>query len=110
MSDIVTLTPAAIDRVRYLIETHGNGAAGLKLGIKTTGCSGFSYKLDFAEAITDADAVVDADGVQVMIEPEAVDLVRGTAIDWIEDKLGAAFSFKNPNEASRCGCGESFSV
>jgi iron-sulfur cluster assembly protein len=110
MSDIITLTSAAANRVRYLLETHGNGAEGLTLGIKTTGCSGFSYKLDFINEIADDARVVETEGVKVVVDPDAIDLVQGTAIDWVEDKFGAAFSFKNPNEASRCGCGESFSV
>ena len=110
MNDVVTLTPEAIARVRYLLDNHGGEAVGLRLGIKTTGCSGFSYKLDFAETIDSDAAVVDADGVKVVIASDAVELVKGTAIDWVEDKLGAAFAFKNPNEAARCGCGESFSI
>lgn len=107
---IVDLTPAAVARARELLAKHGAESAGLRLGVKTTGCSGMSYKLDFAQAIDAADTVVEKDGVKLVVDPEAVMYVLGTEIDWVEDKLGAMFVFKNPNEKARCGCGESFSV
>jgi iron-sulfur cluster assembly protein len=107
---IVDLTPAAIARARELLANHGADAAGIRLGVKTTGCSGMSYKLDFADQIGEGDTVVEKDGVKLVVEPQAVMYVLGTEIDWVEDKLGAMFVFKNPNEKARCGCGESFSV
>ena len=107
---IVDLTPAAVARARELLANHGADAAGLKLGVKTTGCSGMSYKLDFAHSIGSDDTVIEKDGIKLVVDPEAVMYVLGTEIDWVEDKLGAMFVFKNPNEKARCGCGESFSV
>ena len=107
---VVDLTPAAVARARELLANHGPDAAGIRLGVKTTGCSGMSYKLDFAHEIAADDTVVEADGVKLVVEPQAVMYVLGTQIDWVEDKLGAMFVFKNPNEKARCGCGESFSV
>ena len=107
---VVDLTPAAVARVRELLANHGADAAGIRLGVKTTGCSGMSYKLDFAQDIAADDTVVELDGVKLVVEPQAVMYVLGTQIDWVEDKLGAMFVFKNPNEKARCGCGESFSV
>jgi iron-sulfur cluster assembly protein len=107
---IVDLTPAAVARARELLANHGAAVAGIRLGVKTTGCSGMSYKLDFADEIGAEDTVVEKDGVKLVVEPQAVLYVLGTQIDWVEDKLGAMFVFKNPNEKARCGCGESFSV
>ena len=107
---VVALTPAAVARARELLANHGADAAGLRLGVQTTGCSGMSYKLDFASSIDSGDTVIEKDGVKLVVEPDAVMYVLGTEIDWVEDKLGAMFVFNNPNEKARCGCGESFSV
>ena len=106
----ISLTAAAASRVRELIATKGDGAIGLRLDVKPSGCSGFSYQLDFAREIAPGAEVVAVDGIKVVIEPRAVMHVLGTELDFVEDKLGAAFKFKNPNEAGRCGCGESFTV
>lgn len=107
---VISLTPAAVDRVRHLMATAGDGAVGIRLGVKSTGCSGYSYRLDFARDVGPADEVVQADGIQVVIDPMAVMYVLGTEMDFVESKLGAQFVFRNPNETARCGCGESFSV
>lgn len=107
---VVDLTPAAIARVRELIANQNGEAAAIRLGVKPTGCSGLSYKLDFAKEIVAGDMVVEKDGVRLIVDPKAVAYVSGTRIDWVEDKLGAMFVFDNPNEKARCGCGESFSV
>lgn len=109
-AQVIDLTPAAVARARELLANHGADAAGIRLGVKTTGCSGMSYKLDFAPAIGADDTVIEKDGVTFVVEPGAVMYVLGTQIDWVEDKLGAMFVFNNPNEKARCGCGESFSV
>ncbi|HLT01529.1 MAG TPA: iron-sulfur cluster assembly accessory protein [Geminicoccaceae bacterium] len=107
---LLSLTPAAIARVRHLVETLGEGAAGIRIGVKNAGCSGLTYTIDFAREIAPGEEVVEADGVKVVIDPKASMYLLGTEIDFVEDKLGAAFKFNNPNEASRCGCGESFTV
>jgi iron-sulfur cluster assembly protein len=106
----LSLTPAAVSRVRHLLASHGGDAIGLKLGVKSTGCSGFSYQLDFAREIEPGAEVIEVEGLKVVIDPRAVMYVLGTELDFVEDKLGAQFVFKNPNEKARCGCGESFSV
>lgn len=108
---LLSLTPAAADRVRHLIATQGEGAVGIRLGVKSTGCSGYSYKLDFARDVRPGEEVVEADtGVRVVVEPMAVMYLLGTELDWVEDRLGSQFVFRNPNEKSRCGCGESFTI
>lgn len=107
---LVRLTPAAVARVRRLLAEQGQGAFGLRIGVRPTGCSGYSYRLDFARGVGDGDRVVEQDGVRLVVESDAVELIKGTVIDWVEDRLGAQFTFTNPNERARCGCGESFSV
>ncbi len=108
--EIVALTPAAIDRVRTLIETKGAGVSAIRLGVKTTGCPAFSYQLDFVENVDPVDQVVERVGIRLVVDAKSADLVSGVEIDFVEDKLGSMFVFRNPNEKSRCGCGESFSV
>jgi iron-sulfur cluster assembly protein len=110
MSSVLSLTPAAIGRVRHLVETRGEGAAGIRIGVRTAGCSGLTYTLDFAREIQPGDEVVEIDGVKVVVDPGAVMFLVGTEMDFVEDKLGASFKFTNPNESGRCGCGESFTV
>jgi iron-sulfur cluster assembly protein len=106
----VSFTPAALSRVRELLRDKGAEVQGLRLGVRSTGCSGFSYQLDFAKEIEAGADVIETDGVKVVIDPKAVLYVLGTEVDFVEDKLGAQFVFRNPNEKARCGCGESFSV
>lgn len=107
---VLSLTPAAVARVRHLVETLGEGAAGIRIGIKTAGCSGLTYTIDFARQIDPGEEVIDASGVKVVVDPKAVMYLLGTEMDFVQDKLGACFKFSNPNEAGRCGCGESFTV
>jgi len=107
---LLSLTPAAVGRVRQLLDTQGDGAPGIRVGVRSAGCSGMSYTIDFAREIKDGDEVVEAEGVKVVVDPAAVMFLVGTEMDFVQDKLGSAFKFNNPNEAGRCGCGESFTV
>jgi iron-sulfur cluster assembly protein len=107
---LLSLTPAAADRVRHLLASQGEGALGIRLGVKSTGCSGYSYKLDFAREIRPGEEIVEAGDVKLVVDPMAVMYLVGTELDWVEDRLGSQFVFKNPNEKGRCGCGESFTV
>jgi iron-sulfur cluster assembly protein len=106
----LSLTPAAVARVRHLLETLGDGAQGVRVGVRTAGCSGLAYTIDFAREIQPGDEVVEAEGVRVVVDGKAVMYLLGTEMDFVEDRLGAMFTFRNPNEAGRCGCGESFTV
>jgi iron-sulfur cluster assembly protein len=106
----ISLTPAAVDRVRHILASQAEPPPGLRLGVRSTGCSGFSYQLDFAREIEPDAEVVDVGGVRVVIDPKALMFVLGTEVDFVEDRMGAQFVFRNPNEKARCGCGESFSV
>jgi len=111
MSDaLISLTPAALARARHLLAAKGADAMGIRLAVKPTGCSGYSYLLDFTREIRGDDAVVEHDGVRIVVDAKAAALVHGTEVDFVEDRLGAQFIFRNPHEKARCGCGESFQV
>ena len=107
---VLSVTPAAVGRVRHLLETLGEGAAGVRVGVRTAGCSGLTYTIDFAREIRAEDQVVEVEGVKLVIDPKAIMYLVGTEMDFVEDRLGASFHFRNPNESGRCGCGESFTV
>ena len=106
----ISITPAAADRIRHLMAQHGGASEGIRLAVKTAGCSGLTYKLDFTTEVRARDEVVELEGAKLIVDPEAVMFLIGTEMDFVEDKLGASFQFRNPNEKGRCGCGESFTV
>lgn len=106
----VTLTDAAADRVRALMAKSDKPMIGLRIAVKTRGCSGLAYDITYAAEKGKFDEVVEDKGVTVLIDPKAQMFLFGTEIDWKEDKLQSGFVFNNPNEKGRCGCGESFHV
>jgi len=83
---------------------------GLRLGVTKTGCSGYSYVINYADEIADSDVVFEDKGVTVVIDPEALALIDGTEVDFVKNGLNEAFSFRNPNISGECGCGESFNI
>jgi len=103
---IMTLTDAAAERVRNLLDTKP-GAAGLKIGLKKGGCAGMEYTLELAEQAEKFDEIVEDKGVTILIDPMATLYMIGTEMDYQTDKLSAQFVFNNPNQTSACGCGES---
>ncbi len=105
----ITLTEAAATRVRTYLNSRGWGQ-GLRLGVKTTGCSGLAYVVDFADEVGDEDKVYSSQGINVIVAGDSIKYLDGTEIDYQEDGLSAAFKFRNPNVADECGCGESFTV
>jgi iron-sulfur cluster assembly protein len=105
----VTLTDRAADHVRRYIEKRGKGV-GLRLGVKTTGCSGLAYKLEFADEVQPEDQEFESHGVRVLIDPKSLAYLDGTELDFVREGLNEGFKFNNPNEKDRCGCGESFNV
>jgi len=105
----VTLTDRAADHVRRYIEKRGKGV-GVRLGVKTTGCSGLAYKLEFADDVLPEDTQFESHGVRVLIDPKSLAYLDGTELDFVRDGLNEGFRFNNPNEKDRCGCGESFNV
>ena len=109
MVQALSITPRAAERARELLASQSD-AAGIKLAVKPRGCSGWSYSLDFAKEVAEADRTIDVDGVTFVIDAQALPYVDGTEVDFVQDKLGSSFVFNNPNEKGRCGCGESFHV
>ncbi len=105
----VTLTKAAAERVSSFIQGRGQGA-GLRFGVKTTGCSGYMYVVDYADRIGDDDHVFESHGVKVIVDPESLALVDGTEIDFRKNGMSESFQFDNPRVQDTCGCGESFTV
>ncbi len=106
----MTVTEAAAARVRELIARADKPVEGVRVGVKNGGCAGMSYTMDLAETPQKGDEVVEANGVKVLIDPKAVLFLLGTTMDFTVDKLSARFVFKNPNETSACGCGESVTI
>ena len=107
---VMTVTPAAAERVKALIDKRGKPTAGIRIGVRTKGCSGMSYTLEYADQQEPMDEVVDTEGVKLLIDAKASLFLIGTVMDYEEDKLKSGFVFRNPNEKGRCGCGESFHV
>ena len=107
---IVTLTDKAVAHVKKLIERADNDIIGLRVGIKTAGCSGLQYVVEFASEKKPFEDVITQDGATILIDPSAVMFLIGSEMDWVEEKFSSQFVFNNPNETARCGCGESFTV
>jgi iron-sulfur cluster assembly protein len=107
---VMMVTPLAAERVKALIDGRGKPTAGIRIGVRTKGCSGLSYTLEFADKQEPMDEVVEAGGIKLLIDPKASLFLIGTEMDYEEEKLKSGFVFRNPNEKGRCGCGESFHV
>lgn len=105
----ISLTESAAERVRTYIEARGEGV-GLRLGVTETGCSGYSYVINYADDVAETDVVFEDKGVKVVVDPEALALIDGTEVDFVKNGLNEAFSFRNPNVTGECGCGESFNI
>lgn len=109
MPKLLTLTDAAAERARAMITARGDATQGLRVALKTGGCSGMAYDVEYADEVRPTDELIEDQGVKVFIDPAAVLFLAGSRIDWEEDILHARFTFQNPNEVARCGCGESVS-
>ena len=107
---LISLTDAAADRVKVLIDKTDKPVLGLRVGVSAKGCNGMSYVVEYAEDESKLEEVVEDKGVKIFIDPMAVMYVLGSTMDYVEDKFHSGFVFDNPNETGRCGCGESFSV
>jgi iron-sulfur cluster assembly protein len=105
----VQLTDRAADHVKRYIEKRGKGV-GLRLGVRTTGCSGLAYKLEYADDVAPEDVVFEERGVKVLVDPKSLPYIDGTELDFVREGLNEGFKFRNPREKDRCGCGESFRV
>lgn len=107
---LFTVSDAAITRINEMLAKRGKPSAGIRVGIRTRGCSGLSYTIEYADEVNKFDDVVEKDGVKILIDPKAVMFLIGTEMDYVEEQLKSGFTFRNPNEKGRCGCGESFHV
>ena len=107
---IISITDQASARVQEIVKGAESDVIGLRIGIKTAGCSGLQYNVEFAKEQQPFEDAIDVNGVRVLIDPAAVLFLVGTEMDWTEDMFNSSFVFNNPNETARCGCGESFSI
>lgn len=106
---MITLTESAADKVKKQLENRGTGL-GVRISVKTTGCSGLSYVLEFVDTPRLEDMSFVSYGIHVFVDPKSLVYVDGVEMDWVRNGLNEGFDFKNPNEKARCGCGESFTV
>jgi iron-sulfur cluster assembly protein len=106
----MTVTDAAAERIQALLARRGKPSIGIRVGVRSRGCSGLTYTLEYADEKGKFDEIVQAKGVTILIDPKATMFIIGTEMDFVEDKLQSGFTFRNPNEKGRCGCGESFHV
>ena len=109
-TSVITITEAAAGRARQILAKSDKPVLGLRVGIKTRGCSGLSYFVEYAEERKKFEDVVEDKGVKIFIDPAATMFLLGSEMDYVEEKFQTGFVFKNPNEKGRCGCGESFHV
>ena len=110
LKQAMTVTDAAADRIQALLAGRGKPALGVRVGVRSRGCSGLTYTIEYADEKGKFDEVVQDKGVMILVDPKAVMFIIGTEMDYVEEKLESGFVFRNPNEKGRCGCGESFHV
>ena len=105
----ITMTDAAASRVQAFLDNRGKGI-GLRLGVRTSGCSGMAYVLEFVDSLEEEDQVFEDKGVKVIVDSKSLLYIDGTELDFTKEGLNEGFKFNNPNVSSECGCGESFNV
>lgn len=105
----ITLTESAARHVEACLQGRGKGV-GVRVGIKTSGCSGLAYVLEFVDAVDTTDAIFESFGVKVIVDPKSLVYLDGTEMDFVKEGLNEGFKFSNPNQKGECGCGESFTV
>ena len=105
----ISLTPAAANHVQAYLKSRGKGE-GIRVGIKTTGCSGLAYVLEYVDDVRAEDEVFESEGVKVFVDPKSLVYLDGTRMDFVKEGLNEGFKFENPNSKAECGCGESFTV
>lgn len=107
---MITLTPVAAEKVKDLLTSRGNPQSGLRVGVRGGGCSGNSYFMEFCDAESPGDQVIESNGVRLIVDSRSATLLGGTEVDYVEGLMGTGFKFNNPNVRHNCACGESFSV
>jgi iron-sulfur cluster assembly protein len=106
---MITVTDLAIKKIKQTLARRGHGL-GIRVAVRTTGCSGLAYVLEYADAVGSSDELIMIDGFHVVVDQKAIPYLQGTTIDYVRNGLNEGFEFLNPNERDRCGCGESFRV
>jgi len=107
---IITLSDNAAQRIKQIMANTKDPSIGVRIGVKSGGCAGMSYVMEYAKSSNSNDEVIEDKGVKVLIDPSAVMYLLGTEMDYKKEELSSTFVFKNPNETERCGCGESFKI
>ena len=108
MKQVITLSDNAANRIKEIISNDETKSVGVRVGVKSGGCAGMSYILEYAKKINPTDEIIEDKGVKVFIDPSAIMYLLGTEMDYKKEQFSSTFVFKNPNETERCGCGESF--
>ena len=106
---MISVTPTAASKISRNLERRGSGV-GIRLGTRTTGCSGLAYVLEYVDHPESTDVVFDSDGFKIVVDPKSLPIVDGIIVDYVRQGLNEGFEFINPNEKDRCGCGESFRI
>ena len=110
MKQIITLSNNAATRIKEIISSSKDTTVGVRVGVKSGGCAGMSYVMEYAKDCKKGDEIIEDKGVKVFIDPSAVMYLLGTEMDYKKEEFSSTFVFKNPNETERCGCGESFKI
>tara|TARA_B100001250_G_C19552430_1_gene679630 strand:- start:234 stop:566 length:333 start_codon:yes stop_codon:yes gene_type:complete len=110
MKQVIKITDSAASKIKEIISNDNNKPIGVRVGVKSGGCAGMSYVMNYAKEINPSDEVIEDKGVKVIIDPSAIIYLIGTEMDYKKEQFSSSFIFKNPNETERCGCGESFKV
>ena len=108
MKQVITLSDNAANRIKEIISNDKTKSVGVRVGVKSGGCAGMSYIMEYAKEINPTDEIIEDKGVKVFIDPSAIMYLLGTEMDYKKEQFSSTFVFKNPNETERCGCGESF--
>ena len=108
MKQVITLSDNAANRIKEIMSNNEKNSIGVRVGVKSGGCAGMSYIMEYAKEINPTDEIIEDKGVKVFIDPSAIMYLLGTEMDYKQEQFSCTFVFKNPNETERCGCGESF--
>ena len=106
----ISVTKNAIERIKYLLATRGRDSFGIRIAVKSGGCSGLTYSIEYADSPLPFEEIVAEGDIKLLIDPKAMIYVIGSEMDFVEEQFKSGFTFKNPNEKGKCGCGESFSA
>ena len=110
MKQVITLSDSAANRIKQIMSLDTNKSLGVRVGVKSGGCAGMSYIMEYAKEVNPNDEIIEDKGVKVFVDPSAIIYLLGTEMDYKKEEFSSTFVFKNPNETERCGCGESFKI